>query len=631
MSIDNSKMKKVLEQLNSWCTKHYPQVQSVYDDCGGYTLQQLVYYLLGVVKENTSLTTSATDQYNELYTFVNDYFNNLDVQEEINNKLNSMTEDGTLSELIQPIINQTLPPLFVDSTTEMTNKLRIYILKSNSHIYQYVGDVLTDTGVVFGGTIGNVITYLLDIDEGSDANTLSVNTIYFRNLGIQVVNFPTDRSGWIFTVGESKRVILQFYITPEFSTYYRVYSSSKWSEWSNTNDNIIKYTGSVESGADANNISAQTIMFRNSSIQDVANFPTAMGGFITTVGVNQYVLLQLYIDTQFNINIRFFSSGVWHEWSNIYDSTLKYKGVLSENLDMNDLEPQTYYFKNSSTTGIINAPTTNGGVVVTMCDASLYLCQLYIDTTDNIIYIRRYISTGWSDWSYKTYNEDNTGNQNASMTSFVNSMFVGGVWIDGAYNRLSEYNNAPYGIIANSIGINKENVNNTYLGGTGILYDNGEGNFLSHIKSTNFSDTDVLLTHFWVSDMNESFDIGSIDSTAGDGTLAGAIVDIVNYVKTSNGLTQIIICSIPPTSSDIYGENVFTGSYPNGKSISELDKLMHSLSEKYKFVYIDWQELSFATYYHNFTDELNVHANNENTYRLMGGYLGGRISSRIHF
>ena len=37
--------------------------------------------------------------FKELKTFVNDYFDNLDVQEEINNKLDEMAEDGTLNEL----------------------------------------------------------------------------------------------------------------------------------------------------------------------------------------------------------------------------------------------------------------------------------------------------------------------------------------------------------------------------------------------------------------------------------------------------------------------------------------------------------------------------------------------------
>ena len=41
----------------------------------------------------------------ELQNYVNNYFENLDVQEEINNKLNGMSEDGTLQEIISAYLN----------------------------------------------------------------------------------------------------------------------------------------------------------------------------------------------------------------------------------------------------------------------------------------------------------------------------------------------------------------------------------------------------------------------------------------------------------------------------------------------------------------------------------------------
>ena len=44
------------------------------------------------------------ERFNTLYNYVHDYFDNLDVQEEINHKLDEMAEDGTLEELITPYI-----------------------------------------------------------------------------------------------------------------------------------------------------------------------------------------------------------------------------------------------------------------------------------------------------------------------------------------------------------------------------------------------------------------------------------------------------------------------------------------------------------------------------------------------
>ena len=44
------------------------------------------------------------------------------------------------------------------------------------------------------------------------------------------------------------------------------------------------------------------------------------------------------------------------------------------------------------------------------------------------------------------------------------------------------------------------------------------------IKNTDLSEYDVLLTHLWTRDLDSTFPLGSISSTADDGSLAGAVV-----------------------------------------------------------------------------------------------------------
>ena len=44
------------------------------------------------------------EQWQQLYNYVHDYFDNLDVQQEINNKMNQMIADGTFKNIAQPII-----------------------------------------------------------------------------------------------------------------------------------------------------------------------------------------------------------------------------------------------------------------------------------------------------------------------------------------------------------------------------------------------------------------------------------------------------------------------------------------------------------------------------------------------
>lgn len=107
-----------------WCQKVLPLV---YDDSLSYyeLLCKVVNYLNNVIQNVDNLNTSVdntntafnnlqsyvnatkdtlVEVYGELEQYVNDYFNNLDVQEEINSKLDSMAEDGSLSTIISPFI-----------------------------------------------------------------------------------------------------------------------------------------------------------------------------------------------------------------------------------------------------------------------------------------------------------------------------------------------------------------------------------------------------------------------------------------------------------------------------------------------------------------------------------------------
>ena len=60
-----------------------------------------------VVNNNATLEEEFIDKVNELETYVNTYFDNLDVQEEINNKLDAMAEAGTLADIISQYLNST--------------------------------------------------------------------------------------------------------------------------------------------------------------------------------------------------------------------------------------------------------------------------------------------------------------------------------------------------------------------------------------------------------------------------------------------------------------------------------------------------------------------------------------------
>ena len=103
---------KTLQPFRYWCQKVLPLV---YDDSLSYyeLLCKVVDYLNKTMEDVETLhsdVTSLHTAYNELQSYVNNYFSTLDVQAEINKKLDEMASTGELNKLIEPL----LPPLIAD-------------------------------------------------------------------------------------------------------------------------------------------------------------------------------------------------------------------------------------------------------------------------------------------------------------------------------------------------------------------------------------------------------------------------------------------------------------------------------------------------------------------------------------
>ena len=96
-----------LPPFKAWLASNIP---AVYDNTLTYyeELCALIKYLQSVIlpalNENAAAITAVSTAVERLQKYVEDYFKNLDVQEEINNKLDEMAENGTLEEIITAYI-----------------------------------------------------------------------------------------------------------------------------------------------------------------------------------------------------------------------------------------------------------------------------------------------------------------------------------------------------------------------------------------------------------------------------------------------------------------------------------------------------------------------------------------------
>lgn len=647
------------------------------------------------------------NQYVELYNFVKDFFTNLDLQEEVNNKINNMIEDGTFANVITPLISQYATPHFVESEEEMTNHSYIYVLNSSGNVWTWNGSDFIDTGVQYIGGIQNILRNYGVLPTGNNLNTIAQNSAYILIDTNDYENSPI-RLGTLITYVFSTNLSTQFAYDFTFGySFYRRKVSNQWQDWKRVD---MSYIGTTLD--DLNNAETMSLYIVD---QDIPNKPEDGTFFVYTYGTTTGAKMQYAVNFQTGktyLRVYSISQNKWLEWyeNSFLNGSLSYVGFLSTSDNIDDLGQNTIYINDPSSTPNIGLPENGAGYIVTVGSPTVKI-QLFIRTSNGRQYVRYLGAETWSDWINNTslymgasltncnfalansfyilnpgevdnlpieqtgflftfgtdsaakiqfyilystgdvyfrhtvtpftdknysawvkYDGSNIGfKTTAKMFSIGNSILNGSVWINESYNHLSNYGNAPYSVIANALQIPEENVDNTLLSSTGLLYDAGSGNFLTNIKNTDLSEYDVLLTHLWTRDLDSTFPLGSISSTADDGSLAGAVVSLINYIKTSNGMCQLILVGIPPVSTTISGDSVFSGTYPNGYSISQCNTLMHELAEKYHFTFVDWEDLNLSYYYQNYTDGSNVHANNEDTYRVMGAYLAGKATSQLTF
>ena len=99
----------LLYQINTWGVNNFPFLENDFDQLTNYgMMMKLMKAMNDTISNQNKVEEDMTKLYGaftELQTYINNYFDNLDVQDEINNKLDEMAQDGTLEQIIEQYLN----------------------------------------------------------------------------------------------------------------------------------------------------------------------------------------------------------------------------------------------------------------------------------------------------------------------------------------------------------------------------------------------------------------------------------------------------------------------------------------------------------------------------------------------
>ena len=239
--------------------------------------------VIPAINNNADALEEVQNLMTQLQEYVDNYFTNLDVQEEINNKLDQMAEDGTLTELIgnyvQPLIEaQNLEidqfeatvtsqvgtlqtqvtglasgsPLVASSTAGMTDTSRIYVNTTDGKWYYYDGDSWEIGGTYQSSGIddNSITTAKLKIAKNGKiicgatglTLTLSENVLTLTNTGSKIIQYE-DKFISIPTSTDSKEIdnnTLFYIVSTKINGAYcfKIYNNTEYQAIANRNETL---------------------------------------------------------------------------------------------------------------------------------------------------------------------------------------------------------------------------------------------------------------------------------------------------------------------------------------------------------------------------------------------------------
>lgn len=305
------------------------------------------------------------------------WFDNLDVQNEINNKLDDMIQDGTLSKIVAGVLDGKYQPIVVSSTSDMTDHDTLYILSGNGHVYQWTGSAFTDTAMVYDMPKNNY-AYIGSLPAGTNLrNPVGLATgAYTFNID-NLTETPDGFSGqygvyyllYRSSTKSSSGILMDLYgntwlVQPNI--YYPL-QNQKFEDLNNAINGCYKYNGKIPQGTNLDDMGADFARgwynFTSSEVTGLPDNFTDDYGYVeivnyTSPSTHLYILVDLHSNMWINE-----SGGYVRVNSSLADMYLG--GAY--NADTTDILPRNssgkLYTTSDANTGLPNPFAGNNGYI----------------------------------------------------------------------------------------------------------------------------------------------------------------------------------------------------------------------------------------------------------------------------
>lgn len=416
-----------------WCQTVLPLV---YDDSLSYyeLLNKVVNYLNNTIEDVASVEDNVDgllSAYNQLQDYVNDYFSELDVQEEIDLKLDEMASSGALNVLIDPVIAESTTAWLAENVDPVGSAVVVntsLTVEGAAADAKVVGDELAKTLRYNPVTASTAESVYNSTSANLPIRTYSyINTSWFDDMS----GVPSNRSGWIFFLAQSATIgRMQIFVdfvngkrytryrntTGDFSSWRTLYETDKTLTVSDMAadakvvgdifKDAIKYKLVSESSASSvydskiYNLTINTFSWIDLSWFD--DGPISSGtAWVKTEGVITGTFYRQIVSVSNGKTYeRIYSGGSLGSWHFAYENTMIRRGNYTSSVSSLDslTEPGCYMFSDPHTS-VSNAPTERAMMVMVDHINSTTPAQICFDLYFGVMFSRYYSSNAWREWN----------------------------------------------------------------------------------------------------------------------------------------------------------------------------------------------------------------------------------------